>query len=208
MMGCRPTETLIDPNKKLGSEEQGDPVDKAQYIDTSDVIKDGKKMFELLDSIFKEFGEEQVVQVVTNRASNLVAAGQLLMEKRTKLFWSPCAAHCLDPVLEDIVELPILYNTIANANKITTNIYRLTWVLNLYRKYSKGRELARLAVNGDSKLVMPYFYEAMDRAKEKIAENFQMQESRYKIVWKIIDSRRNLQLHRHLHAAAYYLNPK
>lgn len=25
-------------------------------------------------------------------------------------------------------------------------IYRHTWVLNLYRKYSKGRELARLAV--------------------------------------------------------------
>ncbi|RDX92342.1 hypothetical protein CR513_25542, partial [Mucuna pruriens] len=77
-------------------------------IDTSNVIKDGKKMFELLDSIVEEIGEENVVQVVTDGAANLVTAGRMLMEKRTKLFWSPCAAHCLDLVLEDIGELPIL----------------------------------------------------------------------------------------------------
>ena len=26
----------------------------------------------------------------------------LLMEKRKHLFWSPCAAHCIDLMLEDI----------------------------------------------------------------------------------------------------------
>jgi len=251
-------------------------------IDTSDVIKDGKKMFELLDSMVEEIGEDHVVQVVTDGASNLVAAGRMLMEKRTKLFWSPCAAHCLDLVLEDIGELPVFYNTISNAKKITTYIYRHTWVLNLYRSYSNGRELARPAVtrfatsfltlncikqqknalrsmfaseewatsphanksegkqvmnlvlsdgrfwrsityclkcviplvkvlrlvDGDAKPAMPYIYEAMDRAKEQIAENFQKIETRYKKVWKIIDTRWNLQLHRPLHAAAYYLNPR
>ncbi|RDX66192.1 hypothetical protein CR513_55064, partial [Mucuna pruriens] len=34
-------------------------------------------------------------------------------------------------------------------------------------------------VDSDSKLAMPYIYEAMDRAKEQIAKNFQKQESRY-----------------------------
>lgn len=91
-------------------------------IDTSDVIKDGQKMFELLDNIVEEVGEENVAQVVTDGASNLVAAGRKLMEKRTKLFWSLCAAHCLDLVFEDIGELPVFYNTIANAKKITTYI--------------------------------------------------------------------------------------
>jgi len=90
--------------------------------------------------------EEHVVQVVTNDASNLVAAGRMLMEKRTKLFWSPCAAHCLYLILEDIGELPVFYNTIDNAKKVTTYIYRHTWVLNLYRKHSNGRELARPVV--------------------------------------------------------------
>ncbi|RDY02322.1 hypothetical protein CR513_14231, partial [Mucuna pruriens] len=110
------------------------------FLKSIDTSNDGKKMFELLDSIVEEIGEENVVQVVMDGAANLVTAGRMLMEKRTKLFWSSCAAHCLDLVLEDIGELPVFYNTIANAKKITTYIYRHTWVLNLYRQYSKGRE--------------------------------------------------------------------
>jgi len=225
-------------------------------IDTSDVIKDGKRMYKLLDNIVDEIGEEHVVQVVTDGASNFVAAGRMLMEKRTKLFWFPCAAHCLDLILEDIGELPIFYNTIGNAKKVTTYINRHTWVLNLYRKHSNGRELARPTVtrfatayltlncikqqknalrsmfaseewatsphaskneakqvmnlvlsdgrfwrsityflkcvnplvkvlrlvNGDAKPAMLYIYEAIDKAKEKIVENFQKQETGYKKV--------------------------
>jgi len=56
------------------------------------------------------------------------------MEKRTNLFWSPCATHCLDLVLDDIGNLMAFYNTISNAKKITTYMYRHTWVHNLYRK--------------------------------------------------------------------------
>ncbi|RDX98708.1 hypothetical protein CR513_18333, partial [Mucuna pruriens] len=52
--------------------------------------------WELLDSIAEEIGEENVIQVVTDGACDLMAAERMLMEKRTKLFWSPCAAHCLD----------------------------------------------------------------------------------------------------------------
>ncbi|WVZ22306.1 hypothetical protein V8G54_000850 [Vigna mungo] len=63
-------------------------------------------------------------------------------------------------------------------------------------------------VDGDAKPAMPYIYEALDRAKEKIAENFQKIETRYKRVWKIIDTRWNLQLQRPLNAAAYYLNSR
>ncbi|XP_068483432.1 uncharacterized protein [Phaseolus vulgaris] len=184
------------------------------------------------------------------------------------------------PYHEDIGELPVFYNTIGNAKKVTTYINRHTWVLNLYRKHSNGRELARpivtrfatayltlncikqqknalrsmfaseewatsshatkneakqvmnvvlsdgrfwrsityclkcvnplvkvlRLVDGDAKLAMPYIYEAMDKAKEKIAENFQKQKTRYKKVWKIIDTRWNLPLHRPLYATAYYFN--
>jgi len=43
-------------------------------IDTSDVIKDRKKMYELLDNIVDEIGKKHVVQVVRDCASNLMAA--------------------------------------------------------------------------------------------------------------------------------------
>ncbi|RDX83186.1 hypothetical protein CR513_35926, partial [Mucuna pruriens] len=110
-------------------------------IDTSDVINDDKKMFELLDIIVEEIGEENVVQVMTDGASNLVATGRMLMEKKTKLFWSPCVDHCLDLVLEDIEELPVFYNTIANAKK------SLPTYIGLHGQYSKGRELTRFATS-------------------------------------------------------------
>ncbi|WVZ14827.1 hypothetical protein V8G54_012393 [Vigna mungo] len=76
----------------------------------------GKKMFELLDNMVEEIGEEHVVQIITDGASNLAAPGEFL---------------------EDIGELPVFYNTISNAKKITTYIHR---------NYSNGRKLARPAV--------------------------------------------------------------
>ncbi|KAJ0042719.1 hypothetical protein Pint_18504 [Pistacia integerrima] len=68
-------------------------------------------------------------------------------------------------------------------------------------------EVLRL-VDGDAKLAIGYIYEAMRRAKNQIAKNFNNVEHRYREIWKIIDTRWDFQLHRPLHAAAYYLNPK
>ena len=63
-------------------------------------------------------------------------------------------------------------------------------------------------VDGDAKPAMGYIYEAMDRAKEQIEKNFNKVKRRYDAIWKIIDERWLLQLHRPLHAAAYFLNPR
>lgn len=46
----------------------------------------------------------------------------------------------------------------------------------------------------------------MDRAKEAIAKSFNNNEEKYKDIFTIIDKRWELQLHRPLHAAGYYLN--
>ncbi|RDX73935.1 hypothetical protein CR513_46381, partial [Mucuna pruriens] len=73
-------------------------------IDTSDVIKDGKKMFELSNSIVEEIGEENVIQVVTDDAANLVTAGRMLMEKRIKLFFS---LRTLESFRYSIIPLPM-----------------------------------------------------------------------------------------------------
>jgi hypothetical protein len=65
-------------------------------VDTSNMSKTADKVFEMLDAIVERIGKENVVQVVTDNAANYKAAGQLLMEKRKSLFWTPCAAHCID----------------------------------------------------------------------------------------------------------------
>ncbi|XP_028113555.1 uncharacterized protein LOC114311629 isoform X2 [Camellia sinensis] len=115
-------------------------------IDTSSAIKNSMKLFEMLDDIVNEIGEENVVQVVTDSASVYVGVGRLLEEKRTKLFWSPCAAHCLDLMFSDIGELTVFKDTIIKAEEIAMYIYRHAWVLDLFRKFAKNRELTRPAV--------------------------------------------------------------
>lgn len=113
-------------------------------LDTSDISKTADKVFEMLDRVVEEVGEENVVQVVTDNAANYKAAGEKLMEKRKRLFWTPCAAHCIDLMLEDFdKKLKVHSVTISKAKRITTFIYSRTLVHTWLKEFTKGRELIR-----------------------------------------------------------------
>lgn len=71
------------------------------FIDTFKNFKTANKVFEMLDDVVEKVGEENVVQVMTDNAFNYKRVGEMLMEKRKKLFWTPCATHCLDLIFED-----------------------------------------------------------------------------------------------------------
>ncbi|KAF1874144.1 hypothetical protein Lal_00041589 [Lupinus albus] len=63
-------------------------------------------------------------------------------------------------------------------------------------------------VDSNEKSVMSFIYEATDQAKEKIQIVFNDVKKSYLPIWEIINQRWDTQLHRPLHAASYYLNPK
>ncbi|XP_052200522.1 uncharacterized protein LOC127806938 [Diospyros lotus] len=250
-------------------------------IDTSDFSKTADKVCEMLDAIVEKVGEENVVQVVTDNAANYKAAGEMLMEKRKRLYWTPCAAHCIDLILEDFEKkLKVHATTIRKARRISTYIYSRTLLISMLRQFTKGRDLIRPAVtrfatayltlgclselkgalmtmftsnswkssrfvsqqdgrrvqqtvldsrfwkniihclkaalplvkvlrlvDSDEKPAMGFIYVEMDRAKEKIKANFNNVKKNFEPILKIVDERWEFQLHRPLHAAAYYLNP-
>jgi phosphotransferase system IIA component len=62
-------------------------------VDASDYVKMGDKIFELLDNVVEEIGEDKVVQVITDNGSNYVYASKRLEEKRHHLYWTPCVAY-------------------------------------------------------------------------------------------------------------------
>ena len=82
-------------------------------IDASDTIKNGELMFKYLDDVVEEIGEENVVQAITDNASNYVNAGMRLKEKRIRLWRTPCAAHCIDLMFEDIGKVNVHDTTLA-----------------------------------------------------------------------------------------------
>ena len=91
-------------------------------IDASENIKDNKYIYGLLKDLIKEVGEANVVQIVTDNRSTFVKAEKLLM-KKYNVYWTPCAAHCIDLMFEDIGKRKSVLDLITNARKITNFIY-------------------------------------------------------------------------------------
>ena len=109
-------------------------------------MKDENLLFCLLDEVVEEVGAGNVVQIITDNASNYVLAGKMLEEKNKTIFWTPCAAHCIDFMLKDICKQDWIKDTIEHAKSITKYIYNHGWVLSLMRRHTQGRELVRPAV--------------------------------------------------------------
>ena len=94
-----------------------------------------------MNKIVEEVGEENIVQVVTDNEASFKAGGMLLMEKNKHLFWSPCATHCIDLMLEDIGNMKQIKETLDQAKMITSCIYTSLKVVNLMKVFTKDRDL-------------------------------------------------------------------
>ncbi|RVW73108.1 hypothetical protein CK203_060265 [Vitis vinifera] len=148
-------------------------------------------------------------------------AGKQLM-KKYNLYWTPCAAHCIDLIFEDIGKRPNVIEVINNARKITNFIYNHGWLLAQMRKYCGGdivRPGATRLTNivslyeplyvvlrlVDSEVVptMPFVYELMHVMKENL-----IRQGAGDWMFKIIQDRWQKTLKHPLHAAAYFLNPR
>ena len=93
--------------------------------------------------------------------------------------------------IANILLMPSFWNTIVFCLKVSGPLVR---VLRL--------------VDGEKKAHMGYIYEAINRVKDTIVRSFNGNEEKYKEIFKIIDKRQEIQLHRPLHTAGYFLNPK
>ena len=87
-----------------------------------------------------------VVQIITDNASNYVLAGKLSEEKHKTILWTPCVAHCIDLMLEDIGKIDWVKNIVDHAKSITKFIYNCSLILSLMRKHTGGKDIIRPAI--------------------------------------------------------------
>ena len=59
------------------------------------------------------------------------------MEKQKHLFWSPCATHYIDLILEDIGSMKQIKETLDKAKMIIGFIYNSLKVVNLMKVFTK-----------------------------------------------------------------------
>ncbi|XP_020698286.1 uncharacterized protein LOC110110965 [Dendrobium catenatum] len=114
-------------------------------VDASSFVNNAQLLFEMLDEVVEEVGHTLIVHVVTDNANAYKTAERMLMEKRHHLYWTPCATHCIDLMLERLRHLPQHKSTILKAKFFSKFIYNHSWVLSLMRKFT-DKEIIRPAV--------------------------------------------------------------
>ncbi|XP_031392355.1 uncharacterized protein LOC116204424 [Punica granatum] len=214
-------------------------------VDASDASKTGEMLYKLFREVVLFVGQENVVHFVTDNAANYVAAGHLLEQEFKTIFWSHCAAHCINLILSDIGKLDEVNDIVTHAAKITKYIYnhcfcieydeKIYWwtrdsspcsnsfchefhciaeyigttkCIEGYVQISEPLVRVLRIVDSDERPAMGYLLEAMYKAREEMLKRFNRRKKKLEPYINILDARWDRQLHKNLHTAGYWLNPK
>ena len=114
-------------------------------VDTSGHRMDAEYLYSLIDDTLAMVNNwhKYVVAIVTDNAPNFKAAAKKLREKGKGIIWVPCAAHCIDLMLEDIGKLDDVRDTIDKEKMVTSLIYNHQFMTDLLREMNEGREILR-----------------------------------------------------------------
>ncbi|KAG8380934.1 hypothetical protein BUALT_Bualt06G0068200 [Buddleja alternifolia] len=104
--------------------------------------KTGMYLRDILVSVIDDIGAENIVQFITDNASNFESAGDMLMGRYPHLYKTRCATHGIQLLLKDIyVEIEWLQKVIDDAKLIIMFMYKHTILLSLMREHTNNREL-------------------------------------------------------------------
>ncbi|GKV21392.1 hypothetical protein SLEP1_g31376 [Rubroshorea leprosula] len=112
-------------------------------VDASDVVKDASMLCNLFKELVEFVGASNVVHLVTDNAANCKKAGKMLNDVYPTIFWSPCAAHCLNLILSDIGKLDIVSQLATSASLVTKFVYNHAFLLAWLRKREGWTEIIR-----------------------------------------------------------------
>ncbi|XP_042380460.1 uncharacterized protein LOC121972910 [Zingiber officinale] len=151
--------------------------------ESSDEIHTSQLIYEYVEQCIQKVGPENVVQIVTDNASNNMGAAKLLKEKRPTIFWTSCATHSINLMLESIASIPRFKKVFAPLVKVLR------------------------IVDADKKPSMGFVYGELLQAKKDIKNALSNIPKNYQHIIDIIDAKMKDMPHSPLHLMAYLLNP-
>ncbi|XP_042448869.1 uncharacterized protein LOC122033773 [Zingiber officinale] len=141
--------------------------------ESSDETHTSQLIYEYVEQCIQQVGPKNIVQ--TDNASNNMGAAKLLKEKRPTIFWTSCATHSINLMLESIASIPRFKKVIDQAKTLTIFIYAYHKTLALMRSYTKKRDIvfAPLVkvlriVDANKKPSMGFVYGELLQAKKDI----------------------------------------
>ncbi|XP_020243199.1 uncharacterized protein LOC109821425 [Asparagus officinalis] len=132
--------------------------------DTSGDKHDANYICNYVEKTIEELGVQNVVQIITDGASNNMAAAKSLAIKKPNIFWTTCVAHTINLMLADIAK--IRPSAIAMGRTVSVYIYSHTKSLHVMREFAWG-DLIRPGVTRFAKAFLAL--ESL-KDKKKVAE--------------------------------------
>ncbi|XP_047335715.1 uncharacterized protein LOC124939272 [Impatiens glandulifera] len=114
--------------------------------DFSNIPHTSEVILEYVDQCIEKVELEKIVQIVTDNASNNIGAANLMRQKRATIFWTSCATHTINLILEGIAKLPRFKKILDQAKDLTIFIYAHHKTLAMMRSYTKKRDIVRPGV--------------------------------------------------------------
>lgn len=114
--------------------------------ESSDEAHTGGYVFEYVKGCIEEIGEENVVQVVTDNATNNMSAAKIMKEIKPSIFWTSCGTHSINLMLKCISRLPRFESTIQMAKEFTILMYAHHKTLAMMRSFTNKRDIVRSGV--------------------------------------------------------------
>jgi hypothetical protein len=87
-------------------------------VDAAGVTKDGQYLSQIIKKYIKQIGEEHIVCVVTDNASNCQEAGLLLETEYPFVTWLGCLPHCLNLLLKDLAKISWVEKPVKKASMV------------------------------------------------------------------------------------------
>ncbi|XP_070055570.1 uncharacterized protein [Nicotiana tomentosiformis] len=116
-----------------------------ESVDGSDSSTDSTKMYSLFKSTIDSIGAENVVQVVTDNASENVKAGDLMFAGYPHIYWTPCAAHSINLIFGDIFKERPFSSIFNQTIRVHSYIVQRPLLLNMMKRFTKQRGLVKPA---------------------------------------------------------------
>ncbi|XP_057415982.1 uncharacterized protein LOC130710659 [Lotus japonicus] len=110
-------------------------------LDATEISTSEEFLYELIKQVVEEIGVGQVVQVIMSGEEQYTAVGSRLTDTFPSLYWSPCAAHCIDLILQDFGDLEWISIVIEQAKSVTRFVYNYSAILNMVRRYTSGNDI-------------------------------------------------------------------
>ncbi|XP_057452033.1 uncharacterized protein LOC130743826 [Lotus japonicus] len=198
-------------------------------VDASQHSKTAELLYKLFRDVVLFVGAENVVHIVTDNAANYVAAGKLLEAEFPKLYWSPCAAHCVNLMLQDIGKFEdehtggreilrpaptrfatnfiALQSILAQKDALRAMVTSKEWTSSTYAKDVKAKRFVDQVLDSgfwDKCVGIVKLTEPLIRFLRLLdSEDKPSMGSLYQAFFQTRDD----MLRRNLHAAGYWLNP-